>query len=37
MAVIRKHFNSCTMMNLMKKPSFDAIDPTLEWCQANGM
>lgn len=58
MAVVRKHFNSCTMTNLMKSVyildqqgsqksakegdgspalSFDTIDPTLEWCQANGM
>ena len=58
MAVVRKHFNSCTMTNLMKSGyildqqgsqdsvregdgspvlSFDTIDPTLEWCQANGM
>ena len=58
MAVVRKHFNSCTMTNLMKSCyildqqgsqkstkegdgspvlSYDTIDPTLEWCQANGM
>lgn len=58
MAVVRKHFNSCTMTNLMKSAyildqqgsqksaekadgspvlSFDTIDPTLEWCQANDM
>ena len=58
MAVAKRHFNSCTMTNLMKSSyildqqgsqqsaesgdgspvlSFDAIDPTLEWCQANGM
>lgn len=58
MAVVRKHFNSCTMTNLMKSVyileqqgsqksareadgspvlSFDTIDPTLEWCQVNGM
>ena len=58
MAVVRKHFNSCTMTNLMKSSyildqkgsqdsaregdgspvlSYDTIDPTLEWCQANGM
>ncbi|MCM1118858.1 MAG: endo-1,4-beta-xylanase [bacterium] len=58
MAVVRKHFNSCTMTNLMKSAyildqqgsqqsaqegdgspvlSYECIDPTLEWCQANGM
>lgn len=55
MLVAKKHFNSCTMTNLMKSCyildqqgsrqsgdgspalSFDTIDPTLEWCQANGM
>ena len=58
MAVAKRHFNSCTMTNLMKSSyildqqgsrqsaesgdgspvlSFDTIDPTLEWCQANGM
>lgn len=58
MAVAKRHFNSCTMTNLMKSSyildqqgsqqsaesgdgspvlSFEAIDPTLEWCQANGM
>lgn len=58
MAVVRKHFNSCTMTNLMKSCyildqqgsqksaregdgspvlSFETIDPTLEWCQENGM
>lgn len=58
MAVVKKHFNSCTMTNLMKSGyildqqgsqesarggdgspalSFATIDPTLEWCQANGM
>lgn len=58
MAVASKHFNSCTMTNLMKSGyildqqgsrqsakdgdgspvlSFATIDPTLEWCQANGM
>lgn len=58
MAVVRKHFNSCTITNLMKSAyildqqgsqesagagdgspalSFAAIDPTLEWCQANGV
>lgn len=58
MAVAKRHFNSCTMSNLMKSAyildqqgsqksveegdgspvlSFAAIDPTLEWCQANGM
>lgn len=58
MAVAGRHFNSCTMTNLMKcgyildqqgcqqsarggdgSPalSFATIDPTLEWCQANGM
>lgn len=58
MAVARRHFNSCTMTNLMKSSyildqqgsqqsaksgdgspvlSFDTIDPTLDWCQANGM
>lgn len=55
MLVAKKHFNSCTMTNLMKScyildqqgsrqsgdgsPAlfFDTIDPTLEWCQANGM
>lgn len=55
MLVAKKHFNSCTMTNLMKSCyildqqgsrqsgdgspalSFDTIDPTLEWCRANGM
>lgn len=55
MWVAKKHFNSCTMTNLMKSSyildqqgskqsedgspalSFAAIDPTLEWCQANDM
>lgn len=58
MAVASKHFNSCTMTNLMKSSyildqqgsrksasdgdgspvlSFATIDPTLEWCQQNGM
>lgn len=55
MLVAKKHFNSCTMTNLMKSCyildqqgsrqsgdgspalSFDTIDPTLAWCQANGM
>jgi len=58
MTVARKHFNSCTMTNLMKSGyildqggciqsakdgdgspvlSFASIDPTLEWCQENGM
>ena len=58
MAVCGKHFNSCTMTNLMKSCyildqqgsqnsvkegdgtpvlSFASIDPTLEWCQAQGM
>lgn len=58
MTVAKKHFNSCTMTNLMKSAyildqqgsqhsaqngdgspalSFGTIDPTLEWCQANGM
>ncbi len=58
MTVVRKHFNSCTMTNLMKscyildqkgsqanlaagdkKPalSFATIDPTLKWCQENGV
>lgn len=58
MAVAKKHFNSCTMTNLMKSCyildqacskqslkegdgspalSFASIDPTLEWCQENGM
>lgn len=58
MVVAKRHFNSCTMTNLMKSCyildqqgsrqsaengdgspvlSFDTIDPTLEWCQANGM
>lgn len=58
MTVAKKHFNSCTMTNLMKSVyildqqgsrksaeegdgspvlSYDCIDPTLEWCQENGM
>lgn len=55
MAVASKHFDSCTMTNLMKSGyildqqgskqsgdgspvlSFATIDPTLEWCQQNGM
>lgn len=58
MAVAKRHFNSCTMTNLMKSCyildqegsqqsaqngdgspalSFDTIDPTLDWCQANGV
>lgn len=58
MVVASKHFNSCTMTNLMKSSyildqqgsrksasngdgspvlSFATIDPTLEWCQQNGM
>jgi len=58
MAVAKKHFNSCTMTNLMKSAyildqqgsqksakegdgspvlSYECIDPTLEWCQENGM
>lgn len=58
MAVASKHFNSCTMTNLMKSSyildqegsrksasdgdgspvlSFATIDPTLEWCQQNGV
>ncbi|MFG6356411.1 MAG: endo-1,4-beta-xylanase [Acetatifactor sp.] len=55
MLVSKKHFNSCTMTNLMKSCyildqqgskksedgspvlSFASIDPTLEWCQTNGM
>ena len=58
MAVAKKHFNSCTMTNLMKSCyildqagskqsikdgdgspvlSFATIDPTLKWCQENGM
>lgn len=58
MEVIKTHFSSCTLTNLMK-PSyilnqkesmnnlkngsqepvlkFDAIDPTLKWCQENGV
>ncbi len=58
MAVVKKHFNSCTMTNLMKSCyildqsgsqqsardgdgspvlSFETIDPTLKWCQENGV
>lgn len=55
MIVVKKHFNSCTMTNLMKcgyildqngsrksadgSPvlTFETIDPTLQWCQQNGV
>jgi endo-1,4-beta-xylanase len=58
MELSKKHFNSCTMTNLMKSCyildqwgsqanikngdqtpalSFASIDPTLKWCQENGM
>lgn len=55
MIVVKKHFNSCTMTNLMKSGyildqsgsqksadgspvlNFETIDPTLQWCQENGV
>lgn len=55
MIVVKKHFNSCTMTNLMKSGyildqsgsqqsadgspvlTFETIDPTLQWCQENGV